>query len=113
MNTKRTFVLAAVLATGLLAAPNFAPSAAASPRVDVGIRVNTPPPPLRREVVVVRPGPRHVWVAGHWDWAPRRRAYVWVPGVWVLPSHRHAAWVGPRWERRGHRSYFIRGHWRY
>jgi hypothetical protein len=79
----------------------------------VGIRVDAPPPPLRQEVVIVRPSRRHVWVAGHWDWAPGARNYVWVPGVWVRPTHRHAVWVGPRWERRGHDSFFVRGHWRY
>lgn len=113
MNTKRTLTLAAVLATSLLAAPSLAPTASASPRVDVGIRVDAPPPPLRQEVVIVRPSRRHVWVAGHWDWAPGARNYVWVPGVWVRPTHRHAVWVGPRWERRGHDSFFVRGHWRY
>jgi hypothetical protein len=79
----------------------------------VGIRVNVPPPPLRHEVVIVRPSSRHVWVAGHWDWSPRRHEYVWIPGMWVRPHRAHAAWVGPRWERRGHESFFIRGHWRY
>ena len=112
MNTKRTFTLAAVLATSLLAAPALAPSAAAVPLAYVGIRVAAAPPPLRHEVVIVRPSRRHVWVAGHWDWAPGGREYIWVPGVWVLPHRRHAVWVGPRWERRGHYSYFVRGHWR-
>jgi hypothetical protein len=112
METKRTLALAVVLATSLLAAPSFTPSAAASPRINVGIRVNAPPPPLRREVVVTRPGRSHVWVPGHWDWAPGRNEYVWVPGAWERPHHRHAVWVGPRWERRGHDTFYIRGHWR-
>lgn len=113
MTVKRAIALILTLATILPASLAFAPAASASPRINVGIRVNVPPPPLRHEVVIVRPSSRHVWVAGHWDWSPRRHEYVWIPGMWVRPHRAHAAWVGPRWERRGHESFFIRGHWRY
>jgi len=110
MRLKRTIALTVALATILVSTLAFAP--AASARVDVGIRVNVPPPPLRHEVVVVRPGPYHVWRAGYWDWAPVRHEYVWVPGIWVRPPHRHAVWVGPRWVHRHHETFYIRGHWR-
>jgi len=112
MNVKRTLGVAVAFATILGSSLTLAPAASASPRINVGIRVNAPPPPLRHETVLVRPGRSHVWVPGHWDWAPNGREYVWVPGAWVRPSHRHARWVGPRWERRGHDTFYIRGHWR-
>src|SRR5436305_15039148 len=79
MTVNRDIALSLTLATILPASLALAPAASAS--AYVGIRVNVPPPPLRHEVILVRPGPRHVWVAGHWDWSPRRRAYVWIPGV--------------------------------
>jgi hypothetical protein len=110
MNVKRTVALAVALATILVSTLTFAP--AASARVNIGIRVDAPPPPLRHEVVITRPGRYHVWVPGHWDWSPRRHAYVWIPGVWVRPRHHHAVWVPPHWEHRGNATFFIRGHWR-
>jgi YXWGXW repeat-containing protein len=113
MNAKRTLALAVASATVWLAVFATTPAASASPRIDVGIRVAVPPPPLRPEVVVVRPGPYYVWVPGYWNWAPYRHRYIWVGGAWVRPPHRHAVWVRPRWVRRGHASFYIRGHWRY
>jgi hypothetical protein len=113
MNVKRILALNLVLATVLVSIVVSPPPAAASPRIDVGISVNAPPPPLRREVIVVRPSARHIWVPGYWDWAPARHQYIWIGGRWVRPHHRHAVWVTPRWERRGNGTFFIRGHWRY
>jgi len=112
MRVKAVAIAAAALTVALLSAFPSAPQASASPRISIGVRVNAPPPPLRREVVVVRPGPDYVWVPGYWNWAPARRDYVWVGGVWLRPPYRHAVWVGPRWVRRGHYRYFVRGHWR-
>jgi hypothetical protein len=112
MSPRKSAVLFAALAAILLATFGNVPAASASPGVSIGIRVDAPPPPLRREVVVVRPGPGFLWVPGHWDWAPYRGNYVWVAGAWVRPPYRHAVWVGPVWHRRYGRSYFVRGHWR-
>jgi hypothetical protein len=114
MNAKRALSLFSLLfLIGLLAA---APSASARPyhsRMVVGVRVNAPPPALRREAIVVRPGRAFVWIPGHWDWLGPRRGYVWVPGVWLRPPRAHAVWVAPRWERRGRSVLFFSGHWRY
>lgn len=71
---------------------------------------NVPPPPLRAEVVGVAPGPGYVWVGGYWGF--RGGGTVWVPGRWVVPPHRHAVWVAPRWERAGNRYRYHEGHWR-
>lgn len=108
MNLKRAVASTVAIATFLVSTLAFAPPAQAY----VSIRVDVPPPPLRHEVVIVRPGPRHICVPGYWDWAPVRHEYVWVPGVWRIPPHRHAIWVGPRWVHRYHHTYYIRGHWR-
>ncbi len=110
MSNKRSAILAAVLAASLYSTVGAVPPAAAA---GFGIRVDVAPPPIRREVVVVRPGPGYFWVPGHWDWAPAQRNYVWVGGVWARPPFRHAVWVGPRWRRIGGRAYFVGGHWRH
>ncbi len=41
-----------------------------------------PPPPVQVEVRPATPGPRYIWVAGHWRWKGRARGYVWIPGHW-------------------------------
>jgi hypothetical protein len=112
MSAKRSAVLLAGVAAVLSSSLGHVPAATADPRISIGIRVDAPPPPLRREVIVVRPGPGFVWVPGHWDWAPYRHRYVWVAGAWVRPPFRHAVWVGPVWRHHRHRAYFLRGHWR-
>ena len=112
MSARRSAILAAALAAILVTAFGHVPAASASPRVSFGIRVDVPPPPLRHEVVVVRPGPNFIWVPGHWDWAPYRARYVWVPGTWLRPPYPHAVWVGPVWRHRGRHAYYLRGHWR-
>jgi hypothetical protein len=72
----RPFALILVLGTFAMLAAAPAPAGA---RVYVKIG---PPAPIV-ETRVVAPGPHHVWIAGY-----RRsdgRAYVWVPGEWVVP----------------------------
>jgi hypothetical protein len=67
------------------------------------------PPPLRAEVIVVSPGPGHVWIAGYWGWSTGR--YVWVPGRWTR-ARAGRAWVPGRWEQRGRKWVWRRGYWR-
>lgn len=81
-------------------------------RVGAALVVGGPPPPLRYEVALARPGPRHVWVSGFWDWRPGARDYVWIPGHWVLAPRPAAVWVAPRYERRRGGWVFFRGYWR-
>ena len=71
---------------------------------------NTPPPPLRREVVGVAPGPGYVWINGYWG--SRGNGYAWVPGYYSRPPRAHAVWVAPRWDRDHGRYHFREGHWR-
>src|SRR3954453_3069019 len=110
MNAKRhlAFTIALMILFSALAIPS---TADARVRVGVGVRVLAPPPVLRHEVAVARPGPGFVWVRGHWDWSPAARDYVWIPGGWVHPPHARAVWVEPRYERRGRGHFFIAGHW--
>jgi len=111
MNAKRTVLLAVAL-TMLVSTFAFTPAASARVWVSGGVQVYGPPPPLRHEIVIARPGPAYVWVPGYWDWRPVRHHYVWVSGVWLRPPHRHAVWVGPRVVYNHHHRYYYRGHWR-
>jgi len=79
---------------------------------DIGINlsIREAPPPMRHEVVVTRPSPQHVWVAGYWAWRGTR--HEWVAGRWDLPPHGRHAWVAPRWEHRGNGYVFVEGSWR-
>jgi hypothetical protein len=75
---------------------------------EVVVRVG--PPRAIVEHRVVRPSPRHVWIAGYHRWDGR--AYVWEPGRWELPPRERAVWVAPRWEHRHDGYYFREGRWR-
>jgi hypothetical protein len=111
MTAKRTLILS-ILFASLVSLLGLSSPAQAGVHVNFGIRVGLPPPPLRHEVVVVRPGPDYFWVPGYWDWRPAYRRYVWAPGYWARPPHRGAVWVAPRYSYRRHNHYYRRGYWR-
>ncbi len=74
------------------------------------IIVREAPPPLRAEVVLARPSPYHVWIAGYWHW--QGNGYGWVRGHWVRPPREGAVWVAPHVEQRVGGTVFIAGFWR-
>jgi len=111
MRTKRSLALA-LLFTSLISFAGMTPAAQAGVRVNLGIRVAVPPPPLRHEVVRVRPGRGYAWIPGYWDWRPVRHDYVWVPGYWARPPRAHSVWVAPRYVTRNHHHYYRHGYWR-
>ena len=78
--------------------------------VRVRIYVTAPPPPPQVEVVGVAPSPKHIWVAGYHRWDGR--AYVWVPGHWVVRPRGRAAWVPGHWVQHKRGWYWVAGHWR-
>lgn len=70
------------------------------------------PPPQRPRVVAVKgvqPGPRHVWVSGHWVY--RNHRYVWVKGRWVKRPKKHVVWVNGYWKRTRSGGVWVVGHW--
>ena len=111
MSAKRTLVVA-ILFVALTSLVGLPSAAHAGVHVNFGIRVGAPPPPLRHERILVRPGVGFVWVPGFWDWRPAYSNYVWVPGYWARPPHPHAVWVGPHYVYRNHYHYYRPGHWR-
>jgi hypothetical protein len=74
------------------------------------IIIRTAPPARRHEVVIVRPGPNHIWIPGYWRWSGKE--YLWAGGEWRLPPHPRAVWV-PGGYRRRHGGWVWReGRWR-
>jgi hypothetical protein len=70
--------------------------------------------PAKPKVVVVKPakpGPRHIWVKGHWRWNKKREEYVWVKGHWVKPK-KGRAWVPGHWKKVPGGFRWVPGHWR-
>jgi hypothetical protein len=96
--------LAAWVLAGSLMSSNL------SAGVHVRVYVPAPPPPPVVEVVGVAPGPRHVWIAGYHRWDGR--AYVWVPGRWVVRPRARTVWVAGHWAQHRRGWYWVRGHWR-
>lgn len=96
----KRFLSIGVLALGL--------SVAGANAAEVFVRFGPPPPP--REVVVIRPGPRHVWVPGYYAWSGRH--YNWVRGYWAIPPRHRAAWVPGYWAPRRGGHIWVSGYWR-
>jgi hypothetical protein len=90
----------------------IAPVPAAFARVDFGISVGTPPPPLQVAPgpLGVAPGPGYVWTNGYWDWNGGN--WAWVGGRWALPPHGHHVWVGPAYRSHHGHYYYHHGYWR-
>lgn len=72
--------------------------------------VGVAPPPLRREVVPVAPGPRYVWEPGYYRWHHHR--YYWVPGRYVVPPGPRVIWVPGHWVPRGSGYVWVAGYWK-
>ncbi len=89
----------AVLSAGL---------ALSTANAQVYVRIGPPPP--RREIVTVRPGPQYVWVPGYHRWDGR--AYVWAPGAWVVPPPHRRGWVPGHWRNTPRGYFWVEGHWR-
>ena len=94
-----------LLFTAAFAVALLAPAANAS-----GVYVGFGPPRPMREVVVVRPSPRHVWLPGYYRWSGAR--YDWAPGYWVMPPRPRAVWVPGYWTHRPGGHFWIAGYWR-
>src|SRR4249919_2607460 len=72
------------------------------------IRIGTPPPPARVEVMTVAPSPGHFWVGGYWRWDGHK--HVWTAGHWVK-ARPGQVWVREHWAHRGNEWFFTAGHW--
>jgi hypothetical protein len=82
--------------------------ATATPVVSTTV-VTEAPPPVQSDVALARPGPKDVWLAGHWTWRDSR--YQWMTAHWELPPSSGAVWVAPRCEQQGNVYKFTEGYW--
>jgi hypothetical protein len=71
--------------------------------------VGMAPPPSRVELIPAAPGPRYVWIAGHWGWHVRE--YMWVPGSWVTIEVGYREYRPGRWQHDRHGWYWVDGRW--
>jgi WXXGXW repeat (2 copies) len=68
-----------------------------------------PPPPAEVEVAPPPPGPEFFWIAGYHRWDGGR--YVWVRGHYERRPHRRARYVPPHWTARGRVHVWVGGRW--
>lgn len=72
------------------------------------VYVPNPPPGPKNEVKTPRPGPKAVWIDGHWNWSGSQ--WVWVSGYWVKNPKGH--WVAGHWQKTPHGWKWSKGHWK-
>jgi hypothetical protein len=109
MKTKTTRLAFALLTTlsALGATAALAPAAQAQV-VGVDVRIGTPPPAPRYEVV---PAPRHgyAWAPGYWAWNGHR--HIWIGGHWERVRRDYARYEPAHWQPGPGGWVFIPGHW--
>ena len=105
MTTRTTVPILSALFFGFILVATSTP---ASADTHVYVRVGPPAPVV--QVRTVSPGARYVWIDGYHRW--NGRAFVWVPGRWVVPPHAGAVWVPARWVHEHRGWYIVEGHWR-
>ncbi|OFY92939.1 MAG: hypothetical protein A3K10_01810 [Bacteroidetes bacterium RIFCSPLOWO2_12_FULL_31_6] len=67
--------------------------------------------PVVKVVAPPRPGPKHVWIDGHWIWDKRMKNYVWKEGYWATPRRGHHHFVQGHWDNVPGGVKWIPGHW--
>jgi len=72
------------------------------------VYVASEPPPPQVEVRPVSPGPRAVWIDGHWGLSHGK--YRWAPGHWE--KNAKGTWVPGHWDKRPRGHVWLPGHWR-
>jgi WXXGXW repeat (2 copies) len=61
----------------------------------VGIRTETPPPPLPEYDQPPIPDDGYLWTPGYWAW--NSYDYYWIPGTWVEPPQQGLLWTPGYW----------------
>ena len=68
-----------------------------------------PPPPMRMERRMERPGPRYMWIPGYWDRQGDR--WEWLSGRWEEPNQRGSRWIRPQYRQDGGAYRYEPGRW--
>jgi len=66
------------------------------------------PPPVRAELIPVAPGPRYIWVAGHWQRVGA--GWAWAGGRYMVPPARYRGWAPGAWHHGRRGWYYVDGH---
>jgi len=109
-------LILAALTLGVLAGACYVETPHAAVGVGVGYEdeyydVDAAPPALRDEAYIESPGPGFIWLPGAWEWNVGVHHYDWRGGRWERPPHDGATWMAPRYEERGGRRVYSKGHW--
>ena len=78
-------------------------------QVSFGVRIGTPPPPLRYEVRPAMPGPGYAWNEGYWE--PYQGRYRWHAGVWAQPPYAGGTYVHPHYDHYPDGWHMHEGYW--
>jgi len=76
------------------------------------IVVKVKPKPPKAIVKPPKPGPKHVWIDGHWQWDKQKKDYVWVKGHWTKPQRPGTVWVPGHWNETPKGFKWVPGHWK-
>ncbi len=99
--------LALTAAAGLLTSAFATPEAQS--QVNFGVRIGTPPPPLRYENRPPAPGPGYAWVDGYYE--PSNGRYHWHAGYWNQAPYAGAYYVHPHWDHYPDGWHQHEGYW--
>jgi WXXGXW repeat (2 copies) len=80
------------------------------PTADRAYSPKPPPAPIAERPAGPRPQRRAEWVPGYWDWDPSRAEFVWMGGIWQVPTP-GTIWVGSQFLRDGGGWYRRPGFW--
>lgn len=72
--------------------------------------IETGPPPMRDEVVIVAPSPRYVWVPGYYSYSGG--TYIWIEGSYRIPPRGKTTYVQGQWQKTPKGYKRGRGHWK-
>jgi len=72
------------------------------------VYVSTDPPAPKVESKPAAPGPKAVWIDGHWKWNGKR--YVWIDGHWERKPK--GTWVAGHWKKTPRGHVWVNGHWK-
>jgi hypothetical protein len=75
------------------------------------IRVErTPPDPIDERPTYEYVASGAQWMAGYWDWDPRRKDFIWVTGTWRVPPPGRT-WISGYWTQDPKGWYRVEGFW--
>lgn len=99
-----------ILLSLLLTLPvGLMPLATPAQEVDVGMAVDSAPPPIPVYDQPPPPAEGYLWTPGYWAYGPQ--GYYWVPGTWVLPPAVGLLWTPGYWGWNLGRFFWNLGYW--